>query len=70
MWLAQFVCAPQFFKTPSGLCGHNVWLSGDNGDNAKPKPLIIMADIAVGSNVHSKLIHQKAVMRSETVAPI
>jgi hypothetical protein len=24
MWLAQFVCAPQFFKTPSGLCGHFV----------------------------------------------
>jgi hypothetical protein len=24
MWLAQFVCAPQFFKTPSGLCGHTV----------------------------------------------
>jgi hypothetical protein len=26
MWLAQFVCAPQFFKTPSGLCGHTVLL--------------------------------------------
>jgi hypothetical protein len=25
MWLAQFVCAPQFFKTPSGLCGHTVY---------------------------------------------
>jgi hypothetical protein len=25
MWLAQFVCAPQFFKTPSGLCGHTVF---------------------------------------------
>jgi hypothetical protein len=24
MWLAQFVCAPQFFKTPKGLCGHTV----------------------------------------------
>jgi hypothetical protein len=24
MWLAQFVCAPQFLKTPSGLCGHTV----------------------------------------------
>jgi hypothetical protein len=24
MWLAQFVCAPQFFKTLSGLCGHTV----------------------------------------------
>jgi hypothetical protein len=24
MWLAQFVCAPQFFKSPSGLCGHTV----------------------------------------------
>jgi hypothetical protein len=24
MWLAQFICAPQFFKTPSGLCGHTV----------------------------------------------
>jgi hypothetical protein len=24
MWLTQFVCAPQFFKTPSGLCGHTV----------------------------------------------
>jgi hypothetical protein len=22
MWLAQFVCAPQFLKTPSGLFGH------------------------------------------------
>jgi hypothetical protein len=31
MWLAQLVCAPQFFKTPSGLCGHPVYLSGDNG---------------------------------------
>jgi hypothetical protein len=28
MWLAQFVCAPQFFKTPSGLCGHTVFLIG------------------------------------------
>jgi hypothetical protein len=27
MWLAQFVCAPQFFKTPSGLCGHAVYFS-------------------------------------------
>jgi hypothetical protein len=26
MWLTQFVCAPQFFKTPSGLCGHTVFL--------------------------------------------
>jgi hypothetical protein len=25
MWLAQFVCAPQFFKTPKGLCGHTVY---------------------------------------------
>jgi hypothetical protein len=25
MWLAQFVCAPQFFKTPMGLCGHTVF---------------------------------------------
>jgi hypothetical protein len=25
MWLAQFVCAPQFFKTPKGLCGHAVY---------------------------------------------
>jgi hypothetical protein len=24
MWLAQFVCAPQFFKTRKGLCGHTV----------------------------------------------
>jgi hypothetical protein len=24
MWLAQFVCAPQIFKTPKGLCGHTV----------------------------------------------
>jgi hypothetical protein len=24
MWLAQFFCAPQFFKTPSGLCGQTV----------------------------------------------
>jgi hypothetical protein len=24
MWLTQFLCAPQFFKTPSGLCGHTV----------------------------------------------
>jgi hypothetical protein len=31
MWLAQFVCVPQFFKTASALCGHTVWLSGDNG---------------------------------------
>jgi hypothetical protein len=28
IWLAQFVCAPQFFKTPSGLCGHTVHQSG------------------------------------------
>jgi hypothetical protein len=29
MWLAQFVCVPQFFKTPSRLCGHTVycWVS-------------------------------------------
>jgi hypothetical protein len=25
MRLAQFVCAPQFFKTPKGLCGHTVY---------------------------------------------
>jgi hypothetical protein len=25
MWLAQFVCMPQFFKTPSGLCGHYIY---------------------------------------------
>jgi hypothetical protein len=25
MWLAQFVCAPQFFKTPKGLCEHTVF---------------------------------------------
>jgi hypothetical protein len=25
MWLAQFVCAPQFFKAPKGLCGHTVF---------------------------------------------
>jgi hypothetical protein len=24
MWLAQFVCTPQFFKTPKGLCGHDI----------------------------------------------
>jgi hypothetical protein len=28
MWLAQFVCAPQFFKTPKGLSGHR-WNSRD-----------------------------------------
>jgi hypothetical protein len=28
MWLAQFVCAPQFFKTPTGLCGHTVMKHG------------------------------------------
>jgi hypothetical protein len=28
MLLAQFVCAPQFFKTPKGLCGHG-WNSRD-----------------------------------------
>jgi hypothetical protein len=28
MLLAQFVCAPQFFKTPKGLCGHR-WNSRD-----------------------------------------
>jgi hypothetical protein len=32
---------------------------------AKPKPVIIIADIEVGCNVHSKLFYQ-----SETVAPI
>ena len=26
MWLAQFVCAPQFFKTPKGLCRHTVFV--------------------------------------------
>jgi hypothetical protein len=26
IWLTQFVCAPQFFKTPKGLCGHTVCL--------------------------------------------
>jgi hypothetical protein len=31
MWLAQFISAPQFFKTPIALCGHPVRLSGDNG---------------------------------------
>jgi hypothetical protein len=25
MWLAQFVCKPQFFETPKGLCGHTVY---------------------------------------------
>jgi hypothetical protein len=25
LWLAQFVCPPQFFKTPKGLCGHIVY---------------------------------------------
>jgi hypothetical protein len=24
MWLAQFVCTPQFFKTSKGLCEHTV----------------------------------------------
>jgi hypothetical protein len=24
MWIAQFVCAPQFFKTPKGPYGHTV----------------------------------------------
>jgi hypothetical protein len=28
MWLAQFVCTPQFFKTPKGLGGHR-WNSRD-----------------------------------------
>jgi hypothetical protein len=27
MWLVQFVCAPQFFKTPKGLCGHTVHIT-------------------------------------------
>jgi hypothetical protein len=27
MWLAQFVYAPQFFKTPSELCGHTIYLA-------------------------------------------
>jgi hypothetical protein len=31
MWLAQFVCAPQFFKTPKGLCGHTVFDLSRNG---------------------------------------
>jgi hypothetical protein len=26
-WLAQFVCAPQFFKTPKGLYGHTVYIT-------------------------------------------
>jgi hypothetical protein len=32
MWLAQFICAPQCFKTPSGLCGHTVygWINNAN----------------------------------------
>jgi hypothetical protein len=25
IWLAQFICAPQFFKTPKGLCGYTVF---------------------------------------------
>jgi hypothetical protein len=25
IWLTQFVCEPQFFKTPKGLCGHTVF---------------------------------------------
>jgi hypothetical protein len=33
MWLAQFVCAPQFFKTPKGLCGHTVWYTLQTMDN-------------------------------------
>jgi hypothetical protein len=24
-WIAQFVCAPQFFKAPKGLCRHTVF---------------------------------------------
>jgi hypothetical protein len=28
MWLAQFVCAAQFFKTPKGICGHTVLMVG------------------------------------------
>jgi hypothetical protein len=32
MWLAQFVCAPQFFKTPKRLCGHR-WNSRDRIPN-------------------------------------
>jgi hypothetical protein len=28
MWLAQFICTPQFFKTPKGLCGRTVDLMG------------------------------------------
>jgi hypothetical protein len=30
MWLAQLVSVPQFFKITIGLCGHTLWLSGDN----------------------------------------
>jgi hypothetical protein len=30
MWLAQFVCAPQYFKTLKGLCEHTVVLISDN----------------------------------------
>jgi hypothetical protein len=26
MWLAQLVCAPQFFKIPKGLCEHTVFI--------------------------------------------
>jgi hypothetical protein len=32
MWLSQFVFAPQFFKTPKGLCGHTV-ASSDTGNS-------------------------------------
>jgi hypothetical protein len=30
---AQFVCAPQFFKTPKGLCGHMVLTGKHLSDN-------------------------------------
>jgi hypothetical protein len=40
MLLAQFVCAPQFFKTPSGLCGHTVHLIAHTSKTCFLSPLI------------------------------
>jgi hypothetical protein len=35
MWLAQFVCTPQFFKTPNEFCGHTVLADSDDTADSK-----------------------------------
>jgi hypothetical protein len=48
MWLAQFVCAPQFFKTPKGLCGHTVY----KGDLHIPRKVLYWVFPSVRADVY------------------